>query len=308
MVRHQIDRSLPPLFRHGFSPVLKLLLCLLVAVILLLFDKRFQNLVGVREIIVSALYPLEKMISWPREGLKEIGHRVSTLRQLFGENETLRASNTALTKKTLRYDQLESENTRLRTLLELRQLNPSRMLAAEVLYETRDPAVHKIIIDRGSQQGLRIGMPIIDQRGLIGQVTRVFPWQSEVTLLTDKSISVPVQLTRTGLRAIASGSSKQGYLELQFVAAGADLQVGDILMTSGLDGVYPPGLPVAKLVEISNKVNTQFALVSCLPIAQLHYYRQVMAVDYDAGLSPPIASPELPRDRKGRLLNAPKSG
>ena len=308
MVRHQIDRSLPPLFRRGLSPVLKLLLCLLAAAILLLSDKRFQALVGVREVMVSALYPLEKAMSWPREGLNEVKHRFSTLRQLFGENQILRARNAELTQKTLRYDQLEIENSRLRALLELRQINPSHMLAAEVLYETRDPASHKIVIGRGSQQGLRIGMPIIDERGLIGQVTRVFPWQAEVTLLTDKSISVPVQLTRTGLRAIASGSSKQGYLELQFVAAGADLQVGDILITSGLDGIYPPGLPVAKLVEISNKVNTQFALINCEPIAQLHYYRQVMVLDYDAGLPPPIGSPEPPRDRKGRLLNPPKSG
>lgn len=308
MVRHQIDRSLPPLFRRGFSPVFKLFLCLLVAVTLLFFDKRFQALVGMREVIVSALYPLQRVVSWPREGLQEIGYRFTTLRQLFDENQVLRARNAELTQKTLRYDQLDIENNRLRTLLGLRQINPSRMAVADVLYETRDPAVHKIMIGRGSQQGVRIGMPVIDERGLIGQVTRVFPWQSEVTLLTDKSISVPVQLMRTGLRAITSGSSKQGYLELQFVAAGADLQVGDILMTSGLDGIYPPGLPVAKLVEIGNKVNTQFALVSCVPIAQLHYYRQVMVVDYDAGLPPPVASPELLRDRKGRLLNAPKSG
>lgn len=307
MTRYSIDRSVPPLFKTGFSVPVKLLLSVICSITLLLFDTRFHALSVVRENLNTAFYPFQITLSWSYNSLKDTAAYFIGLSNLYENNQKLRAQAIELQRKVLRNDQLESENAHLRQLLGLQQLPAPRMIPAEILYETRDPYSQKIIFRPGSEKGLRLSMPVIDQYGLVGQITRIFPLQSEVTLITDKQSSVPVQILRTGLRALISGAAKPGYLELRFVPAGADLQIGDTLVTSGLDGIYPPGLPVATVTYVQHQTKSQFAFVLCLPTAHLFNYDQVVVLDYDSHFPahPSEATDPPLRDHKGRLLPTP---
>lgn len=297
-----MDRSLPPLFKQGTSAVAKLVLCLLLAVVLLLLDARMRALDSIRAVISTAIYPLERAAEMPRDAIRGALSYLGSLDGMKAENQQLRVRAAELSQQVMRNAKLNEENLRLRKLLELQEPQTSKLVAAEVQYEANAPYAHKIVINRGTQHGLRQGLPVIDDRGVIGQITRIFPLQAEVTLLTDKDLSIPVQVLRTGLRAIASGASTLGFLELRFTAAGADIEVGDVLSTSGLDGIYPAGLPVATIAQIEHKAGTPFARVLCLPIAGLNQYRHVMVLEYDAALQPRPPEPEEPeiRDRKGR--------
>lgn len=304
MTRYPIDRSIPPLFKRGFSLPVKLLLSLVCSIGLILFDTQLHALFLLRENLNTAFYPFQLTLSWTYNTLKETTADFAELGSLSKNNQALRKQVLQLEQKALRHQQLESENTHLRQLLGLQQIAPAHMYPAEILYETRDPYTQKIVISPGSEKGLHVSMPVIDQYGLIGQVTRIFPLQSEVTLLTDRQSSVPVQLLRTGLRALISGAAKPGYLELRFVPAGSDVQIGDTLVTSGLDGIFPPGLPVATIAYVQHKAKSQFAFVLCLPTAQLSHHRQIMVLDYASHFPerPPEESTLPVRDRKGRRI------
>jgi rod shape-determining protein MreC len=197
----------------------------------------------------------------------------------------LRADNTQLHARNLQLSQqanealaLGAENAHLRALLQLSQRIAAQATPAEIQYDTRDPFTQKVVIGRGAQQGIRNGSPVVTEDGVIGQVTRVFPLQAEVTLLTDKDQAVPVEILRTGLRSVIYGTPKGDSLDLRFVPISADVQTGDELVTSGLDGVYPPGLPVAKVVRVDKQADTAFARVVCLPVAAVRGARQMLVL------------------------------
>lgn len=303
MTRYPIDRSIPPLFNRGFSLPVKLLLSLICSIALILFDARLHALSLIRENLNTAFYPFQVTLSWTYNALKETTADFTELGSLSKSNQALRKQMLQLEQKTLHYQQLESENIHLRQLLGLQQISAAHLSPAEILYETRDPYTQKIILSPGSEKGLHVSMPVIDQHGLIGQITRIFPLQSEVTLITDRQSTVPVQVLRTGLRALVSGAAKPGYLELRFVPAGSDVQIGDTLVTSGLDGIFPPGIPVATITYVQHQAKSQFAFVLCLPTAQLSHHRQIMVLDYASHFPerPPEESNLPVRDRKGRL-------
>jgi len=159
-----------------------------------------------------------------------------------------------------------------------------------VLYVGRDPYTRKLNIDRGAAQGVRPGSPIADEDGVIGQVTRVHPLVAEVTLLTDRDQAVPVQVVRNGLRAVAFGAGASGMLELRFMSAVADIQNGDRLVTSGIDGTYPAGLPVASVVRIERDAEETFARAVCQPVAGIERGRYVLVLANES------ARPPLPED------------
>jgi rod shape-determining protein MreC len=146
---------------------------------------------------------------------------------------------------------------------------------AEILYAARDPFTRRVIVDRGGQAGVEAGQPVIDELGVLGQVTRAYPLTSEVTLLTDKDQAIPVEVQRSGLRAVLAGAGA-GAMELRFLATNADVQPGDILVTSGLDGVYLPGLPVARVAKIDRDNSFSFARIACEPIAGVERHGQVL--------------------------------
>ncbi|MCY1359189.1 rod shape-determining protein MreC [compost metagenome] len=191
-----------------------------------------------------------------------------------------------------RADTLAQDNARLRELLELRQTTTTPGRPAEVLYDAADPYTRKIVIDQGLTQGVAAGSPVIDARGVLGQVTQVLPFTSEVTLVIDRDLAIPVQNTRTGVRSVAFGdaSAHGGGMELRFMAANADLQEGDLLSTSGVDGIYPAGLPVAKIERIERRADSAFARIYCVPLARVTAARYVLVLEPSGA---PVAPPHV---------------
>lgn len=284
-----LDRTPPPFFRQGASALSKLMLFSALALFLMVADTRFKLTAPIRLTIASVLYPLQwallQPVQWTRGGFQNVQSLRSAQddAQLRGEQLRLQAY------RVQQFDQLALENERLRQLLELRERMPLPGLAAQVLYDAADPYAHKVTIDKGLIHGVSLGAPVIDESGVLGQVTRVYPSLSEVTLVIDADQAIPVLNVRTGVRAVAFGdpSLHGGALELRYMGANADVQPGDLLTTSGIDGVFPPGLPVARVERVERRVELPFALIYCLPQARVTGATQVLVLPTLAGQQPP---------------------
>ncbi|HRI17375.1 MAG TPA: rod shape-determining protein MreC, partial [Burkholderiaceae bacterium] len=210
----------------------------------------------------------------------------------------------AQAERAARTEQLAKENERLRGLLELRPAMVVRSVAAEVLYEASDPFSRKVIIDRGGTGGVVLGAPVINEQGVLGQVTRVYPLSAEVSLLTDRDAAIPVLNPRTQVRSVAYGLPGGAGMELRFMAGNADVQVGDLLTTSGVDAIYPPGLPVAKVTQVDRRIETSFARIALQPVASPDGVRQVLVLEPIGLQLPARPQPEAepasaPAPRKG---------
>ncbi|MDP1637100.1 MAG: rod shape-determining protein MreC [Candidatus Nitrotoga sp.] len=285
-----MEHTPPPLFRTGPTALARLMIFAMLSVALLIADARFNYLTTLRQIAGIIVYPLQRLAAAPAA----IGSRItdffvthSALRQ---DNQRLAAQNLELGTAAQRNAALQKENTHLRGLLEMRARVAAPLSAAEILYAARDPFSRKVMIDRGLQGGIESGRPVIDHVGVIGQVTRAYPWLSEVTLITDKGHLVPVLNVRTGLRAVLSGTGDDGRLELRFIPLTADFQSGDQLVTSGIDGVYPPGLPVAEVTRVERNTAYLFASIDCKPLAGVNAGAQVLV------LGPLPAAAERPEE------------
>jgi len=277
-----------------------------LALALLISDARFNTLEIVRGVLGAGLYPLQRAALVPRDIFMGAADLAVTSATLRNENSKLKAKNLELSVKAGDAAQLTAENTHLRSLLELGSRASTQTTPVEVQYDTRDPFTQKVVIGKGSQQGIQDGAPVVNEDGVIGQITRVFPLQSEVTLLSDKDQAVPVQIVRTGLRSVIYGTPKGDTLDLRFVPISADVQTGDELVTSGLDGIYPPGLPVAKVVRVDKQADTAFARVVCLPIAPVRGARQLLVLHYEVNQPPnpeeveAAAAAKEAKDNKGK--------
>jgi len=285
----------PPFFKQGPSAFARLLFFAVLAIALLVVDARYKTLVVVRQAVGTVLYPLQRAALVPRDAALRIGDYFSTQTSLLRENEQLRRDRLQLAQTAQVAEQRETENAQLRRLLEARARLPVRSVHAEILYDARDPFSQKVVINRGTQHGVALGAPVIDDRGVLGQVVRVFPFTSEVALVTDVDQSIPVQVLRNDLRAVAYGGPGAGSLELRFLAANADVVNGDVLVTSGLDGVYPAGFPVAKVVSVVRGASA-FAQIVCTPIAAVNGSPQVLVLIPTEKIAPPPAPAEPPPD------------
>ncbi|NVE00847.1 rod shape-determining protein MreC [Massilia sp. BJB1822] len=286
-----MEYSPPPLFKQGASARAKVMLFAFISIGLLLADARLGALSVVRQAVGTVLYPLQMAALLPRDAMNGVGSYFSTLSAMEKQVRELRQQQIA-TSQTLQQAQLlQAENNQLRRLLDAREHVPGKSMLAEILYDARDAAARKVVLDRGTQQGVALGLPVIDNQGVVGQVTRVFPFTSEVTLLTDKEQAIPVQLLRNGLRSVAYGRGQSGNLDLRFMAPNADVQVGDILITSGIDGVYPAGLAVARVIQVENNANGAFGRVVCQPLAGIERNRQLLIL-----MSPPEMLPRPPAE------------
>ncbi len=281
-----MEYSPPPLFKQGPSALARLIIFVMIALALLISDARFRTLEIVRGVLGAGLYPLQRVALVPRDIFMGAADLAVTSATLRSENDKLRARNLQLSQQANQAAQLGAENAHLRNLLQLSQRMTTRSTPSEIQYDTRDPFTQKVVIGGGSQQGIKDGSPVVNEEGVIGQVTRVFPMQSEVTLLTDKDQAVPVQIVRTGLRSVIYGTPKGEALDLRFVPISADVVAGDELVTSGLDGVYPPGLPVAKVVRVDKQADTAFARVVCQPIAPARGARDLLVLHYESTVPP----------------------
>lgn len=307
-----MEYSPPPLFKQGPSALARLLFFVVLALALLISDARFKTLEIVRGVLDVGLYPLQRTALVPRDLIVGAADFVVTNATLRTDNHKLSDKNLQLSQQASQVTRLTAENAHLRAILELSQRAATRSTPAEIQYDMRDPFTQKVVLGGGSRQGIQNGSPVVSEDGMIGQVTRVFPLQSEVTLLTDKDQAVPVEIVRTGLRSIVYGTPNGDSLELRFVPISADLVVGDELVTSGLDGVYPPGLPVAKVVRVDKQADTAFARVVCLPVAAVRGSRDVLVLHYQSNVPPRPEEPEAAssaKETKGKkgAKTAPKN-
>ncbi|MDR2173054.1 MAG: rod shape-determining protein MreC [Burkholderiales bacterium] len=293
----------PPYLYRGPSILARFVFFALLSLLLLLIDTRYQHLEKLRAGIAVALYPLQQLARWPRIAVQETG-------VYFTSKKTLEKQNTALSWLLL--DQghtaqeaqtVQQENTRLRELLQLKEQTPRNSHAVEMLYDTRDPFVQKITIDKGQTQGIKESSAVLDPYGVIGQVTHVSPFTSEVTLLVEKNHTTPVQVERTGMRSVLYGMGAGVPMELRFVSPAADVRIGDRLVTSGLASVYPPGLAVATVTAIDNDTEQSFVHITATPTAGVASSRYLLVVDALVPmptLSPPTEKGKGESKSKGR--------
>jgi len=271
----------PPLFNQGVSARARLAFFSFLAIALIVVDSRVKALETVRLGVGVVLYPLQQAMLVPASVAERVGAYFTTIANLSRENEALKRQAVERGQLLAQAEQLRAENEQLRRLMGARERAGNRSVLGEVLYETRDRFSRKLVIDKGSADALKPGQPVIDAVGVIGQVTRVFPAIAEVTLITDKEQTIPVQIMRNGLRGVAYGGVEPGTLDLRFMAANADVNQGDVVVTSGLDGVYPVGLPVATVARVERNVRDQFARIVLSPSAgvQSHTHLLVLLVD-----------------------------
>lgn len=291
-----MEHTPPPLFRTGLTPLARLMVFSILSVVLLIADARFNYLTPLRQAVGVILYPLQRIAAAPAALGSRIADFFVSHASLREDKERLSVQNLELATAAQRTAALQEENKRLRGLLDMRERIATPSLAAEILYAARDPFSRKVMIDRGQLGGIEAGRPVADHVGIIGQVTRVYPWLSEVTLITDKSQLVPVLNVRTGLRAVMSGTGDEGRLELRFIPLTADFQPGDQLVTSGIDGTYPPGLPVAEVTDVQRDTAFLFASIACKPLASPSAGTQVLVLG---------RQPELPERPVEQPATAP---
>lgn len=292
----------PPFFRTGPSPLARLFIFTILSLALLGADARLKYLENVRQVAAVVISPLQRLAGAPFSIVSRGSEFFTTQASLQTENARLEKERMEQGAQIQHLDSLKAENDNLRKLLGAQERLTSRTSFAEILYAARDPFSRKIWIDKGSQDEVQAGQPVIDGAGIIGQVTRVTPWLAEVTLLTDKGHLVPVLNTRNGLRGVLGGTGNDGTLELKFVPLNADFENGDQLVTSGIDGVYPPGLPVAQIVNVERNAAFIFARIFCRPVAGVTSHKQVLVVHAEKRMPErPADEPKrAPASKKGR--------
>ncbi len=295
-----LDRTPPPFFRQGPSALSKLLFFSALSLFLMIADTRMEVVQPLRSTLAVALLPLQHAAMAPVELLKESGAYLQGLEQARESERAAREQLAALAEEAARAKALAHENERLRALLTLRPALQVRSQSAQVMYEAADPFSRKIFIDRGRAHGVVPASPVINEAGVLGQVTQVYALTSEVTLLADKDAAIPVLNERTQQRSAAFGGS--GGMELRFMAGIADVQAGDLLQTSGVDGVYPPGLAVARVTQVQRRVDSGFARVALEPVASPDGVRHVLVLEPLLRQLPPRpeaadVEPDLPRLR-----------
>ena len=303
-----LDRTPPPIFKQGPSALSKLILFSALALFLMVADSRFNMTQPLRAGLATALYPVQWLALQPVRAVRAMGDYFPTSRRALAQAELATQKLAAQALRASQVEQLSLENSRLRKLLDLREQLPTQGLAAEVLYDAADPYTRKVIISKGALQGIAMGSPVIDESGVVGQVTLVHPLVSEVTLLIDRDLAIPVLNVRTGLRSLAFGDpSGSGSLELRFIGSTADVREGDVLSTSGVDAVYPPGLPVARVSRVERRAESAFAHINAAPVALVAGARHVMVLQPQQGMpalssgSPASVAPAGPPGLKGAV-------
>ena len=273
-----MEYSPPPFFKRGPSLLTRFTFFSILSACLLVSDARLNYLMLFRQGIATVVYPMQRLGSMPGELSRRVGEFFVTQSRLQRENDQLRHQELRNSASLQVLKSLESENRHLRELLAMRERIARDFIPAEVLYGHRDPFTRRVVVDRGIQHGVRAGWAVVDENGVVGQVTRVFPWLSEVTLITDKEQAVPIQAVRSGLRGVTFGIGYDGTLELRFMPVNADIQNGDLLVTSGIDGTYPAGLPVAVVSNVERNAAYAFARITCTPAAGVNSATQVLVV------------------------------
>ena len=298
-----LDRTPPPFFKQGPTSLSKLLLLSALALFLMVADKRFEFGKIVRASLATVLNPIASVVLKPVDAVQDSFKYVDTLNSVKLSEQEAHKKLLLLSQRANQVETLSLENIRLRQLLSLKETLTTPAQAAEVLYDAADPYSRKIIVNRGSVHAVQLGSPVIDELGVLGQVVRVFPLTSEVAMIIDREQTTPVLNTRTGVRSVAYGnpSASGDVLELRFISGNADVLAGDVLTTSGVDGVYPAGLLVAKIEKVERRADSGFAKILCTPKANVLGAKHVMILN-------PLTKMDAPRPMEETALPASKRG
>ncbi|MGF7241422.1 rod shape-determining protein MreC [Pseudomonas oryzihabitans] len=244
-------------------------------------DARFDYLKPVRSELALVLSPLYEVAGFPLRAWEGVSDQFSSRTELMAENERLKAEQLLLQRRLQKLAALTEQNVRLRELLNSAALVDDKVLVGELIGVDPNPYTHRIIIDKGAKDGVFVGQPVLDASGLMGQVVEVMPYSARVLLLTDVTHSIPVQVNRNGLRAIAVGTGNPERLELRYVADTADIKEGDLLVSSGLGQRFPAGYPVATVSKVIHDSGQPFAVVRAIPTAKLNRSRYMLLVFSD---------------------------
>ncbi len=268
----------PAFFVRGTSRFLRTVFFCALSIVIMAADSRLNYLSQVRHTFNAALHPLEAIANTPSRLIRDAKKYFSTHNQLVQENYMLKQQAFELKVKLQRLNTMQVENEHLRSLLGGDIPIHPRATLGDISHTSRDPFRNVVIVNRGSQHNIRPGQAVVDSKGVIGQVTRVYPFSSEVTLITDKSLSIPIQVERNQLRAIAFGQSGNS-LDIPYLPTNVDIQIGDKLVTSGIDGIYPPGLAVATVSKIEQGPSSPFAKIISTPIALVSHNLQLLILE-----------------------------
>ena len=296
------DRSPPPLFNQGASALSRLVFFSALALLLMVADARFHLVQPLRVAVATVLYPAQWLARQPVRLVRGTFGYLVDLKGARVREEQARRLLAQQSQRAAQADYLRLENESLRALLDLKPRLQAVAQAAQIIYDAPDPYSRRVVISKGSVQGVQPGAPVMDEGGVLGQVTRVYPMSSEVTLLTDKNQVAPVINARTGLRGVVYGSAQPRgtMLELRYTSATEDVQEGDLLVTSGMDGVYPPGLPVAQVQRVDRRGGgSSFAYIECVPQARMGAVAHVMVLE--------PGRPEAPQEAASAPASAPQN-
>jgi rod shape-determining protein MreC len=276
----------PSFFHRGPSPLARLTFFTLAAIAIMIADHRFHALETLRLSLSVLAHPMQQVAQVPAASLGRIADYFASQERLLRENQDLKVKvlEQAVAAQEVRL--LRAEHEQLLGMSAARSRYGEGGLIAEVLYNARNPFTRKVVVDKGLTHGVAPGMPVIDGNGVVGQVTNVGTFASEVTLVTEKDQSVPVMLVRNGLRAVAVGSGKDGSIDVPFMPVSADIQNGDVFVTSGIDATYPPGLVVAQVTSVEKNAAYVFAKIAAKPAAGVENHRFVMVLPL-----PPAGAP-----------------
>ena len=265
----------PAFFVRGANAFSRMLFFCALSIIFMAIDARLNYLSQIRQAFIAALHPLEIVANAPSEWYRDIKKYFSVHNQLVQENYALKQQ--AFEQKVMlqRLTSIDAENTHLRSLLNGNIPIQPKAVLGEISHMGRDPFTHTVVVNRGSHHSIKAGQAVVDSKGIIGQVTRVYPFTSEVTLITDKELSIPIQIERNQLRAIAFGEGNNT-LDIPYLPTNVDIKVGDRLVTSGIDGVYPTGLAVATVTKILQNTESPFAKIICTPVAEVTNHLQLL--------------------------------
>ncbi|MDP2693440.1 MAG: rod shape-determining protein MreC [Gallionella sp.] len=263
-------------FNRGPSPAVRLVFFVVLSLLLLFIDARYRYLESTRSALSVLVSPIPRLATLPGVLWQQAGDFFTTQHNLVEDNQSLHQRHERDAAQLLQLQALQQENRQLRNLLALPQRGELTTQSAEIVYAERDVFKRKMLIDKGANANVLIGQVVMDDAGIVGQITRVYPWLAEVTLITEKDHAVPVQVLRNGLRTILFGAGDTSHLSLRYMPVSSDIQNGDQLVTSGIDGIYPPGIPVAKVVKIERDAAYPFARVTCLPVAGVDKHRHLL--------------------------------
>jgi len=287
-------------FNRGPSPVARLVFFAMLSLLLLFVDARYRYLESTRSALSVLISPIQRLAALPDALWQQVGDffiTQSKQHDLIKQNDDLKLQHQNDAAQLLQLQALELENQHLRNLDALPIRSQFTTQLVQVIYAERDVFRRKVLINKGADADVKLGQVVMDDVGIIGQITRVYPWLSEVTLITEKDQAVPVQVLRNGLRTIVFGAGDISQLSLRYMPASADIQIGDVLVTSGIDGTYPPGIPVARVIKIERDPAYPFSNVTCLPIAGVDNHRHLLILS---------GMPKLPQrpDEKSGAANA----